>query len=235
MEVVVGAEIQQFVLQICTRPEQRMIQTFASNGTDEPFHERMGQGNVGDALDFSHLEDPQIGLPLVKLIKRIVVGAEVLWQPALPSNGAVEHATECAPIDRTSLDAEANDPARVLIHDHRDPVGPQRGRLAPEQIHTPEAVFHVAQESQPGGAIEILSRPVVIGENPSNHVFVDWDVERQGDLLCDSRTAPVGITLLHFDDRMNEFWARAFRAGLPTAIREEQQAVLLLAQGFVKA
>ena len=48
MEVVVGPEIQQFVLQICTRPEQRMIQTFASNGTDEPFHEGMGQGNVGE-------------------------------------------------------------------------------------------------------------------------------------------------------------------------------------------
>jgi hypothetical protein len=28
-------------------------------------------------------------------------------------------------------------------------------------------------------------------------------VERQGDLLGDSRTAPIGITLLHFDDRMN--------------------------------
>jgi len=117
------------------------------------------------------------------------------------------------------MDAEANDPARVLIHDHQDPVGPQRGRLAPEQIHTPEAVFHVAQESQPGGTIEILSRPVVIGENPPNHVFVDWDVERQGDLLRDSRTAPVGITLLHFYDRMDEFCARSLRAGLPSAFR----------------
>jgi hypothetical protein len=26
------------------------------------------------------------------------------------------------------------------------------------------------------------------GENPANDVFVDLDVERQGDLLCDSRT-----------------------------------------------
>jgi hypothetical protein len=47
------------------------------------------------------------------------------------------------------------------------------------------------------------------------------DVERQGDLLCDSRTAPVGITLLHFDDGLNEFYARCFRAGLPSAIRGE--------------
>ena len=63
--------------------------------------------------------------------------------------------------------------------------------FAPEQIHTPEAVFHVAQESQPGGTTGVLARPVVIGENPSNHVFVDLDVGRQGDVLGDSRTAPV--------------------------------------------
>jgi hypothetical protein len=98
-------------------------------------------------------------------------------------------------------------------------VGPQRGRLTPEQIHTPEAVFHVAQESQPRGATGVLARPVVMGENPSNNVFVNMDVERQGDVLGDSGTTPAGITLLHFDDRVNEFCARSFRAGLPKAIR----------------
>ena len=108
-------------------------------------------------------------------------------------------------------------------------------RLAPEQIHAPQAVFHVAQERQPGRAIGVLSRPVVMGENPANHVFVDLDVERQGDLLGDSRTAPIGIELLHFDDRMNEIYARSFRTGLPTAIRGEEHPVLLLDQGFVKS
>ena len=106
-----------------------------------------GQGNVGDGLDLCQLQYPQIGLPLAELIKWIVVGAEVLRQPALASNGAVKHPTECDTIDRAGMDAEPNDPARVLIHDHQDPVGPQRCRLAPEQIQTPEAVFHVAQES----------------------------------------------------------------------------------------
>ena len=100
------------------------------------------------------------------------------------------------------MDAEANDPARVLIHDHQNPVGPQHGRFALEQIHAPEAVSHVAQERQPGGAAGVLSRQVVMGENPANYVFVDWNVERQGYLLSDSRTAPIGITLLHFDNRM---------------------------------
>ena len=64
--------------------------------------------------------------------------------------------------------------------------------------------------------IGVLPRPVVMSENPANHVFVDWDVERQGDLWGHSRTAPIGIPLLHFDDRMNEMYARSFRTGLPT-------------------
>jgi hypothetical protein len=80
----------------------------------------------------------------------------------------------------------------------------------------------------------VLYRSVVTGENPANDVFVDLDVARQGDLLCDSRTAPVGITLLHFDDRTDEFHTRSLRAGLPSAIRGEQHAVLSLAYGFVK-
>ena len=120
----------------------------------------------------------------------------------------------------------------MTIHDDQDPVGRQRCRLALEQIHAPQAVFHVAQERQPGGAIGVLSRPVVMSENPANHVFVDGDVERQGDLLGDSRTAPIGITLLHFEDRMNEIYARSFRTGLPTAIRGQAQVrSITFAQG----
>jgi hypothetical protein len=78
----------------------------------------------------------------------------------------------------------------------------------------------VAQESQPGRTTGGLSGPVVMAENPSNHVLVDLDVERQGDLLGDSRTTPAGIPLLHFDDRPDEFGARSFRAGLPSATME---------------
>ena len=193
----------------------------------------MGQRNVGDGLDFCHLQYPQIGLPLVEPIKRIVVGADVLRHSELPSNGAVEHPTERDTIERSRMDAEPNDAARILIHDDQDPVAPQRGRLAPEQIHAPETVFHVAEESQPGRTTGALSRQVVMGENPSNHVFVDLNVERQGHVLGYSRTAPAGIALLHFDDRVNEFCARSFRAGLPS-IRGEQHPVLSLAHSFVK-
>jgi hypothetical protein len=73
-----------------------------------------------------------------------------------------------------------------------------------------------------------------MGENPSNHIFVDLDVEGQGNLLGDSRTAPLGITLLHFDDRTDEFCTRTFRAGLLAAIRGEKHPVLSLAHSLVK-
>jgi hypothetical protein len=132
MVVEVGPEIEQLVFEICRRPEQRAIQILASKGADQPFHERRGQGNVGKGLVFCHLQYPQMGLPLVEPIKGIVVGAEVLGHPALPSNGAVEHPTERDTIDRAGMDAEPNDPARKLIQDRQDPVGPPRGRLAPE-------------------------------------------------------------------------------------------------------
>jgi hypothetical protein len=52
-------------------------------------------------------------------------------------------------------------------------------------------------------AAGVLSRQIVMGENSANYVFVDLDVEHQGDLLSDSRTAPMGITSLHFNDHMN--------------------------------
>jgi hypothetical protein len=107
----ISPEIEQFISRSALVPEQHVIQIFASNGAAEPFHEGMRQGNVEDRFDFCDLHNPQIGLPLVELVKRIVVGAEVLWQPALASNRAVEHATECDPIERTGMDAETNDPS----------------------------------------------------------------------------------------------------------------------------
>src|SRR5215469_9566838 len=95
----------------------------------------MRQWSVRDGLDFCHVQYAEVGSPLVEPIKRIVIGAEEVRHPGLPSNGVVEHPTKCGTIDRAGMDAEANDPARVLIHDHQGPVGSQHGRFAPEQIH----------------------------------------------------------------------------------------------------
>src|ERR1700694_4872146 len=68
---------------------------------------------------------------------------------------------------------------------------------------------NVSQDGPPG----VRFRSVVTGENPSNHVFVDGDVESQGNLLSNSRTAPGGIALLHLDDGFKEFFVGSFGAG----------------------
>ena len=39
MVVEVGPEIEQLVLEVCSRPKQRVVEILASNGADEPFHE----------------------------------------------------------------------------------------------------------------------------------------------------------------------------------------------------
>ena len=170
MIVEISCEIEQLVFEIRSRPEQRAIDVFASNRAIMSRSTKgWGQGNIGDGFNLGHLQYSQIGLPLPKPIKGIMVGAEVLWHRALPSNGAVEHPAKSDTIDGSGMDAEPDDPAGVLIHDYQDPVGPQRGRFAPEQIDTPEAVLHVAQEAQPGWTAGVLFRPIVTGENPPNH------------------------------------------------------------------
>src|SRR6516225_5638142 len=194
----------------------------------------MRQWNVGDGLDFCHVQYPEVGLPWVETIKRIVIGAEEVRHPALPSNGAVEHPTKCDTIDRAGMDAEANDPARVLIHDHQDPVGPQRCRLAPEQIHTPEAVFHVAEEGEPGWASRIRFRPVMNAEDTANHILVDGNAESQGDLLGDAGTTPVAIPPFQFNDGVDEFFMRSLRARRTPALVRKQHAVLSFGQHVVE-
>ena len=72
----------------------------------------------------------------------------------------------------------------------------------------------MSNEGQPGWTTGVLSRPIVAGENPSNNVFVDGDVESQGNLLSDSRAAPGGIALLHLDNSVDEFFVGSVWSGL---------------------
>ena len=167
-------------------------------------------------------------------IQGIIVGAEVLGHLELPSDGAVEHATECDTIDRAGMDAEPYDPARVLIHDDQHPVGTQRCRLAPEQIHTPEAVFHVAEEREPGWTSRIRFRPVMKAEDTANHILVDCNAKSQGDLLGDAGTTPVEITPFQFNDCVDEFFTRSFRARRTPALERKQYAVLSFGQHVVE-
>ena len=77
MMVKIGFEIEQLDFEIGGCPEQRMIQALSAEGADRPLHKWMGQRNAGHGLDFGHIQDSQVGLPLMKTIERIVVETEV--------------------------------------------------------------------------------------------------------------------------------------------------------------
>ena len=194
----------------------------------------MGQRDIGDGFDLGHFQYPQVGLPLAKPIKGIMVGAEVLGHPALPAKGVVKHPAKSDTVDGTGMYAEPQDAARELVHDDQDPVTPQRGRFASEQIYTPEAVFHVTNEGEPGWPSGGRFRPIVTGENPSHHVLVYGDGESQGNLLSDARTAPGGIALLHLDDGISKFSARSFWPWPPPVLGREEDAILSVPQGLVE-
>ena len=106
------------------------------------------------------------------------------------------------------MDGEADDPPRVLVHDHENPITSQNRGLAPEQVDAPPAVFRMPQERQPGGATRVGVRAIVRGEHTADYVLVDLDVEGQPELLRNPRTAPHGVLPLHLDNSSHQFCGR---------------------------
>ena len=152
----------------------------------------------------------------------------------MASNGVVEHSAKGDTVDRAGLQAKPNDPTSVLIHDDQYPVSPQHCRFAAKEIHAPETVLHVSEESQPGRPTGVRLGLVMSGQDTPNDVFIDGEAERQSNLLSDSRAALGGIALLGGENRVNEFFAGTLGTGLAPAFRGEKQAVLALGQDLVK-
>jgi hypothetical protein len=75
--VVIALEIEKLPLQIGGRPEQGAVQAFASDGADQPFNIWMRERRVRDRLDFLHVKDPKIPLPLAEPIQRVMVRTDV--------------------------------------------------------------------------------------------------------------------------------------------------------------
>ena len=212
MHVVEVLEGFQLVFEVRRRPEQHPVHTLSPQGADQPFDKRMGHGDIRHTLDFGHPQYPQVGVPLVKPVQRVMIGAEAC-RTEWSSNRMAKHAAEGTAIHAAGMDTKADDPSGVLVHDHQHPMASQDRRLAPEQVHTPQAVLRVPQKRQPGGAAPTWGRPIVRREHPADHVLVDLDVEGQTDLLGDPRTAPPGIAPLHRHHGVHQGLGRPFRAG----------------------
>jgi hypothetical protein len=61
----------------------------------------------------------------------------------------VEHPAQDHATDIAVVNCKSDDAPRELIHDYKHPVGLEQNRLTPEQIYTPQAVFHMPDEGQP--------------------------------------------------------------------------------------
>src|SRR5262245_24175044 len=201
--IVISFEFGKLHLQICRRPEHKMIEVFATNGSNQSLNERMRQGNVRRCFDFRHPEYPQVGLPLMEPIQRIMIRTQV-FRDRLASNRSIKHATECPAIHDSSVNSESDDAPSVLIHDDQHhPVHPQCHRFTAEQIDAVEAVLRMTDKSEPGRATTICRRMVVGGKNPADDILINRYSKRQLDLASNARTSPPGITSLHFHNCTN--------------------------------
>jgi len=172
MTVVVPLEIKELHLQISGRPEERAVETFAPNGSNQAFDEWMRERHVRHRLDGFHVEDSQIRLPLVEPIQGIMVRAEVCRR-RVASSGSIEHPAQPHAVNDAAMHAKAHDAPRTLVHHDEHPVCAQSSRFASKQIKTPQTVLRVTEGREPGRPRRVRFRPVTNGENSPHHILVD--------------------------------------------------------------
>ena len=71
-------------------------------------------------------------------------------------------------------------------------------------------------------------------KDTANNIPVDFNAESQGGLLSDAGATPVRIATFQFNDCVNEFLIRSFRARLALALKGKQHAVLSFDQQLVE-
>ena len=169
---------------------------------DQAFPERMRERDLGNCLDLGHSEHSKMGWPWMEPVPRIMIRAEVSGQGS-PAQCSREHPAQRYGVDDAGVDAKAKDAASELIHHDQHPMSSQRCRLASEQVATPQAVFGVAQESEPGRPA-VGFWPVVHAQDTANDILVNFNSESQCDLLRDPRTAPTRIPPFHLHNRVNQ-------------------------------
>jgi hypothetical protein len=89
----------------------------------------------------------------------------------------VEHSAKGDTVDRAGLQAKPDDPASALIHDDQYPGGPQPSRFAAKEIHAPETVLPVAEESQPRRPAGVPGGLVRLGQDAPNDIDIGTAIE----------------------------------------------------------
>src|SRR5499427_3734777 len=194
----------------------------------------MREWRVRDRLDFLHVKDPKIPLPLAEPIQRVMVRADVGWW-GLAARRSIEHAAQRDAIHDAAMHAKAHDAARELVHHDEHPIGPQDRRLASKQVETPQTVLRMTEHREPRRPRRVWLWPVSRGENAAHDILVDGNLERQSDLLRDAWTLPRRIALFHVNDGSHQVAAWSPRARLLPDRGREQQAIFPGLQRSMKA
>ena len=98
MAIIVMLELDELCLQICRRPEKGVAEEFAPNRADQVLHEGMRKRGIRSRLDFHHVKDSKISVPLMESVQRIMVRAEVFC--AKPTRGLLVGTSGIAPLHR---------------------------------------------------------------------------------------------------------------------------------------
>ncbi len=163
-----------------------MVEVLSSYCADQSFDEGMRQRDIRYSLDLRNLDNPEIGFPLVESEQRVMVRAQISWAPG-STDDAVEHAADCGPIEYFCIDGEANDSSGKLIHNHHYPMGFEDQRFTSKKIHTPQTVFAVAQESEPGRTVGSRLRPVVFGEYAPYQILINLSIAKTREICSAMR------------------------------------------------
>src|SRR5438309_11317483 len=121
-----------------------------------------------------------------------------------------------------AVNAKPDDATGELVHHHENPIGPQCGRFATEQIAAPQTVISVAQKRQPGRTARTRFWAVVNAQESPHHILVNLHAESQRDLLSDAGATPTGITPLHGNDGIDEVLFRSLRTRPMAAFGRKQ-------------
>ena len=112
--------------------------------------------------------------------------------------------------------------------------GAQDGRFAAKQIETPQTVFRVTEDGEPGWSKRVRCGTVPNGENATHDVLVEGNAEGQGDLLSDPRTTPSWIPPLHLDDRGDDVRGGPLRSRLSRHLGRRESPIFPLGQSSMK-
>ncbi len=98
------------------------------------------------------------------------------------------------------MDSETNDSPAKLIHNNHHPVRLEDQQFTSKKVHTPQTVFTVANESEPGRTIRSRPRPAIPGQHAPYHILINLDVEDQGDLIGYALVTEVRVSAFHLED-----------------------------------